>query len=216
MSASSSQERADRIGEVIETSTIRIWAECDQLNCLPRLGSVIKVATFDGEAILAVVSYGETVGIDSTRRAVRRGSADVQDEDVYKRHPELARVLRSTFEALPVAVHRAGQLYYIAPPVPPPLHYSVEATSVTLLGELTDRLDYLPALTRSTGPVPAEQIVIAHIREAFAERGHDLAWLERAAAELGRIYARDYDLLLPILQAIDPGTGAATTGRTIV
>ncbi len=212
MAASSDGAVTGRIGEVIETSTIRIWAECDQLNCLPRLGSVVRMATFDGDSILAVVSYGETTGVDSTRRAVRRGSDDVRDEDVYRRHPELTRVLRSTFEALPVAVLRGGSLYYISPPVPPPLHYSVEQTTPSMLRELTDRLDYLSTLARATGPVPAEQIIIAHVREAFAERGSDYDWLERAAADLGRIYARDYDLLLPILRAIDPAAGLGAQG----
>ncbi len=131
MAASSENVARGRIGEVIETSTVRVWAECDRLNCLPRLGSVVQVATFDGDAILAVVSYGETTGVDSTRRAVRRGSDEVRDEDVYRRHPELARVLRSTFEALPVALLRGGTLHYISPPIPPPLHYSVEEISAT-------------------------------------------------------------------------------------
>jgi hypothetical protein len=199
------RHQAARLGEVIETSTVRIWTECDELNALPRLGSVVEVATAEGDSILAVVSYCETAGIDSTRRAVRRGSNDIRDADVYSRHPELARVLRSTFEAVPVAFLQGATLRCIVPPVPPPLHYSVGAASGHVLRDLTDRLEYLTLIARYSGEVAAEQVLVAHIREAYGERGNDDLWLEHVAAEIGRIYARDYDLLLPILRAIDPG-----------
>ncbi len=202
MDVSSSAER--RLGEVIETSTVRIWAESDTLNALPPLGSLVEVATSNGDTILSIVSFCETSGIDSTRRAVRRGSEDVRDEEVYRRHPELARVLRSTFESVPVAFQHGGTLRCIVPPVPAPLHYSVMTASQSTLRRLTERLEYLPMLSRYSGEVGAEQVMIAHLRYAFAARGDDRLWIERAAAEVGRIYARDYDLLLPILEAIDP------------
>lgn len=204
-----------RLGEVIETSTVRIWAECERLNDLPRLGSVVEVATADGGSVLAVVSYCETAGMDASRRAVRRGSDQIRDAEVYRRHPELARVLRSTFESLPVAFNTGGVFRCVVPPVPPPLHYSVEMAAPESLRRLTDDLGYLPMLSRHTGEVSAPQVIIAHLREAFEARGRDQHWLERAGAEIGRIYARDYDLLLPILKAIDPGPDEFTTDQII-
>lgn len=193
-----------RLGEVIETSTVRIWAECDELNALPRLGTVVEVSTADLGTILAIVSYAETAGLDSTRRAIRRGSNELRDAEIYRRHPELARVLRSTFESVPVAYRRDSALTCVVPPVPPPLHYSVVPAPPEAVFDLTERLDYLPMLARHSGDVPAEQVVIAHIRETFEVRGRDELWLERAAASIGHIYARQYDLLLPVLEAIDP------------
>ncbi len=166
---------------------------------------MVEIATVDNGSIISIVSFCETAGIDSTRRAVRRGSDEIRDDEVYRRHPELTRVLRSTFESVPVAYEYDGKLRCVVPPVPPPLHYSVEsATSQTIMA-LTNRLEYLTLLARHTGEVTAEQMIIAHVREAFQARGHDHKWLEAAAAEIGRIYSRQYDLLLPILQAIDPG-----------
>ena len=196
---------ARRYGEVIETSSVRIWVECDRLNELPPLGSVVCVATEGGDTVFAVVSFCETTGIDSTRRAVRRGSDDVRDAEVYRRHPELTRVLRSTFEAVPIAFLRNESLYCLVPPVPPPLHYSVEAVPPAQLRRLSDRLEYLPMLARYRGEVAAEQIVISHLRATFEARGRDVTWLDRAAGEIGRLYSSEYDRLLPILEAIDPG-----------
>lgn len=209
MDASFDRDTSRRFGEVVETSSVRIWTECDRLNDLPALGSVVQVATAGGESVLAVVTYGETSGVDSSRRAVRRGSDDVRDAEVYRRHPELTRVLRSTFEAVPVAVIEGALLRCVVPPVPPPLHYSVESVTRRVLRALTDRFEYLPMLARYAGDVPAEQVIIAHVRFAFEERARDESWLENVAAEIGRIYARDYDLLLPILEAIDPSRASS-------
>jgi len=194
-----------RYGEVIETSSVRIWVECDRLNDLPPLGSVVCVATEAGESVFAVVSLCETTGIDSSRRAVRRGSAEVRNDEVYRRHPELTRILRSTFEAVPIAFQRQTVLYCLVPPIPPPLHYSVESVSIDQLRRLSDRLDYLTMLARYQGEVAAEQIVISHVRLTFEARGRDSAWLDRAAGAIGRLYSSEYDRLLPILEAIDPG-----------
>ncbi len=212
---SSNVRGSRRIGEVIETSTVRVWAECDHLNELPRLGSVVEVSTTNGDLILGIVSYCETSGIDSTRRAVRRGSDELRDEEIYRRHPELTRVLRSTFEAVPVAVMHGERVRCVVPPVPPPLHYSVETATGVTLRRLTDRFDYFPMLSRHTGEVAAEQVMVAHVRETYEQRGHDDAWLERAASEIGRIYAQQYDLLLPVLQAIDPSRDADTIDRLL-
>lgn len=201
----SSDKARRRYGEVIETSSARIWVECDELNDLPPLGALTHVESESGETIFAVVAYSETTGIDSTRRAVRRGSNEVRDADVYRQHPELNRVLRSTFEAVPIAFEREGRIIYVVPPVPPPLHYSVEPVASTQLARLTDRFDYLATLARYQGDIAAEQIIISHVRAIFDARNHDRDWLDRAAGEISRLYASEYDRLLPILEAIDPG-----------
>jgi hypothetical protein len=201
----SSDSNQQRYGEVIETSSARIWVECDQLNDLPPLGALVQVGSDAGDTIFAVVAFSETTGIDATRRAVRRGSNDVRDADVYRQHPELSRVLRSTFEAIPIAFERDGRIIYVVPPVPPPLHYSVERVTAAQVVRLTDRFDYLATLARYQGEIAAEQIMISHIRSIYTARANDRQWLDTAAADISRLYASEYDRLLPILEAIDPG-----------
>lgn len=210
----SSENERRRYGEVIETSSARIWVECDQLNDLPPLGTLTQVDAESGETIFAVVAFSETTGIDSTRRAVRRGSNDVRDAAVYQQHPELNRVLRSTFEAVPIAFEREGRIVYVVPPVPPPLHYSVEQVATVRLSQLTDRLDYLATLARYQGDIAPEQIVISHVRAIYDARERDREWLDRAAGEISHLYSNEYDRLLPILEEIDPGD--EPTGLRIV
>lgn len=203
MGASSNGRAPTRLGEVIETSTVRFWAESDRLNELPPLGSVVRVALPSGDVVLAVVCFGQTSGIDETRRAIRRGSDTVRDDEVYRQHPELAQILRTTFAALPVAYRRDGTLRRMLPPLPPPLHYSVEAVERAELTELTDDLRYLRLIATTTLEVPADQLVAAHVREASAVRGADANWLEEAAGEIARLFKDDYGRLVPILEAIE-------------
>ncbi|HET7035411.1 MAG TPA: hypothetical protein VFI42_07000 [Thermomicrobiaceae bacterium] len=197
-------ESRQRLGEIIETSTVRIWVESDRLHELPPLGAVVTAAGGSGDLVFAVVSFGVTAGVDATRRAVRRGSDEVRDEEIYRRHPELKQILRTTFEAAPVAFKRDGRIVRIVPPLPPPLHYSVELASGADLCALTDDPQYLSQLTGYRGEVPVEQLIVAHLRAVYAQRTEDVDWLERAAREVARIYKQDYERLLPILEAIEP------------
>lgn len=184
---------------------MRLWVESDELHALPPLGTVVTADSGAGDLVFAVVSFGLTSGLDATRRAVRRGSDSVRDAEVYRQHPELEKILRTTFEAVPVAFKRGGRVFRIVPPLPPPLHYSVEKAAEADLCALTDDPRYLTQLCAYRGDVPVEQLIVAHLRAVFAQRGEDLDWLERAAREVARIYKQDYDKLMPILEAIEPG-----------
>lgn len=204
MVGSSNGSAPQRLGEVIETSTVRLWVESDRLHVLPPLGSVVRVANGAGDTIYAVVSFGQTAGIDETRRAIRRGSDQVRDDEVYRRHPELTQILRTTFEALPVAYRRGGVIRRMLPPLPPPLHYSVEAVEGDDLRDLTDDPRYLSLLVAADAAVPTDHLVAAHLRQVYEARGDDRPWLEMAAREIARLLKNDYDRVLPLLEAVDP------------
>jgi len=201
---SSNGHLSDRLGEIIETSTTRLWVESDQLNLLPPLGSVVVARNEAGQSIYCVVSFGETAGIDTTRRAVRRGSNVVRDQDVYREHPELKQILRTTFEALPVAYQDGVWLRYGLPPVPPPLHYSMVEVSAIELNQLVERLGYLSTLSEIATDVPADALIVAHVRWVYQAKGGDRDWVEQAAQSVARLFQSDYERAVPILEGIDP------------
>lgn len=200
----SEQTAPERLGEVIETSTVGFVAECDELHCLPPLGSLVRVNGPADEVIYAVVTYGETGSIDPGRRVVRRGSPDLRDQEIYHQNPELRHVLRSIFTAAAIAYRREGRLSYLLPPLPPPLHYSVERVRPAEAREVTDQPRYFAILAQYRGEIPADQLLAAHVRHLYELREHDRDWLERAARELARIFKHDYDRLVPLLEALDP------------
>jgi hypothetical protein len=195
-----------RIGEIIETSTVGFWAESVALHELPPLGSLVTVSLPDGGKVVGVVAFGQTTGIDEGRRAVRRGDAEVFDSAIYDRHPELTRILRTTFRVVTVGYFRPnGTPRHHLPPIPPPLHYSVSRCDQATTCAFTDEPRYFATLDASVGEVTSEQLLAAHIRSVTADRGDDEAWRAEAGRQVARLLKRDYDRLLTVLEAIDPG-----------
>ncbi len=196
-----------RIGEIIETSTVGFWAESVNLHDLPPLGALVSVDVPDVGTLYGVVAFGQTAGIDEGRKAVRRGSDEVFDGAIYDRHPELTRILRTTFRVVTIGFAGAdGQPRHHLPPTPPQLHYSVSRCERAAVERFTDEPRYFPTLMASEGEVAPEQLLAAHIRAVYAVRGQDGVWLAGAGRQVARLLKRDYDRLLTVLEAIDPGT----------
>jgi len=207
-----------RIGEVIETSTVGFWAESTVLHELPPLGALVTVGQPDGAVLYGVVAFGQTAGLDAGRRAIRRGDEQTVDSAIYDRHPELRRILRTTFRAVTVGYTGAdGRPRHHLPPCPPPLHYSVARPGHAALLAFTDVPRYLAILAAAEGEVAPEQLLAAHIRCVYTDRGTDAVWLAAAGRGVARLLKRDYDRLLTVLEAIDPGASderGRPAGRT--
>ena len=205
-----------RIGEIVETTSTGFVAESFELNSPPPLGSVVAVHVPTGKAteatIYAVVTYGQTAGLDPSRRAIRRSSDAVFDEAIYRENPELDHVLRTEFGAALVGFVADGQVRQHLPSQPPPLHFSVKSILPEELGRFTDSLNYLRLLLTVAGPVLPPQILAANVREVYRQRGQDRAWLSAAAREIAILLKDDHQALLTVLYAIDPGPPSASAG----
>ena len=193
-----------RIGEIIETRSTGFVAESYQLHGPPALGSLVKVKVDDHREIYAVVSYGETGGIEPGRRPVRWSTDEIFDEAIYEEHPELRRTLRTEFTALSVGGVEGEEARQGLPSEPPPMHYSVYSCIPEEVLRFTEELYYLRLLLAGEGPVPKEQLLVTHLREVCRARGNDEEWLSRAAREIARLLKRDYDRLMTVLLGIEP------------
>ncbi len=196
-----------RIGEIIETRSTGFVAESYQLHRPPALGSLVKVKVDDNREVYAVVSYGETGGIEPGRRPVRWSTDEVFDEAIYDEHPELRRTLRTEFTALSVGSGEGEETRQGVPSEPPPMHYSVYSCLPEEIVRFTEELYYLRLLLSGEGPVPREQLLVTHLREVYRARGNDEEWLSRAAREIARLLKRDYDRLMTVLLGIEPYSG---------
>ena len=194
-----------RIGEIIETGTTGFVAESLELHRPPALGSLVKVEVGGGACVYGVVSHGTTAGLDPGRRAVRRSTEQVYDQAIYDEHPELKRTLRTEFSVLLVGCVEDGVTRQHLPAQPPPLHYSVHQCTEEEVRAFSERLYYLRLLLSATGEVPSEQLLAAHVRQAYRQRGEDREWLERAAREIAALLKHDYERLMTVLYAIEPG-----------
>lgn len=204
-----------RIGEIIETMSTGFVAESFELNQPPALGSLVVVRLPDtdpaglspsGQSLYAVVTYGQTVGLDPSRRAVRQSTETVFDEAIYREHPELRHTLRTEFGAALVGFSAEGRIRQHLPSQPPPLHFSVHQAPVEEVRRFTEHLQYLRLLWMSSGEVSPPQVLAANVREVFHQRGDDRMWLDRAAREIATLFKNDHETLLTVLYAIDPGS----------
>ena len=83
----------DRIGEIIETETTAFVAESFTLHRPPALGRLVYVTAGEGIVLYGVVCYGTTASPDPGRRAVRRSTAEIYDDAIYREHPQLQLTL---------------------------------------------------------------------------------------------------------------------------
>ncbi len=196
---------AERLGEVVETATTSFVAESDQLHLLPDLGALVRVGGRSSQPrYYGVVSFGETGGLDSSRRAVRRGGEGVQDEEVYQRHPELEHVLRTVFSVVVIGFGSDTGHRHVLPAQPAPLHYSVHPCGQDEVAAFCANPRYLPMLLSAQGDLLPEMLVASHLRwvDAIVQDSH--AWLSDATRRLARLMKRDYDRFVTIAQAIAP------------
>ena len=194
-----------RIGEIVETCSTHFLGEGFDLHRPPALGRLVKVEVGPQSRIYAVVSYGQTSGLEPGRRAIRRGTDDVYDEAIYQEHPELRRTLRTVFQAVLVGWEEGSRLRQQLPPQPPPLHFSVRECDPGEVTRFSDGLYYLRLLLSAAIDTPLPHLIVAHVNETHRLRGDDTAWLERTAQELAALLKHDHEALMGILYAIEPG-----------
>lgn len=197
-----SQER-EIIGEIIETSTLAFVAESQQLHQPPALGELIVVQVDGDDYCYGVVTYGTTSSPDVGRRVVRRATDDVRDEAIYNQHPQLTRLLQTTFRAKLVGWRENNRLVQSIPPTPPPLHHTVYRCPADIKPLVERGFYYFRLLLDDAGEVPAEHVLAAHVRYAYREQGQNDAWLERAAREIASLLKNDHERLMSVLYAID-------------
>ncbi len=202
------------IGEVIGTTSLNFTAqrltggengEAPGPVQPPDLGSLVWVPLPRGGRVFAVVAYGTTEGLDRGRVAVVRTHGDVVNERVYHEHPQLAAVLRTEFLAILVGYEEPDRtLHRHLPPQPPPLHYAVYTTTPEEATAFSEDLRYLRLLLNTGSPVPAEQLLAAHIRALYRARNQDREWLTQAARYMANLLKRDYDRLRAAVEALEP------------
>ncbi len=104
-----------KVGEIVTVTTTTFAAQSYELNAAPPFGSLLRVQagpdTTNGAreprgsrgrpaAYYALCYATETGSIEPGRHAVAWGRFEDDEDDVYRRQPQLNQVLRTTFDAL--------------------------------------------------------------------------------------------------------------------
>lgn len=189
-----------KIGEVIEASTGEFVAECYELHTPPPLGSLVR--TTDGQVeIYGVVCNASTQSIDPGRRPLARGREESEEENIYRQHPQLSRLLRTTFDTLVIGHGQGDELHHYLPPRPPRVHSFVYLCEGDEVRRFTRSLDFLAILLGArAGSV--DEVVSACLRQAAGAHDDERAFLVRVGKELAVLLGGELNRLNAILRRI--------------
>ena len=189
-----------KIGEVIGASTGEFVAECYELHTPPPLGSLVR--TTDGEVeIYGVVCNASTESIDPGRRPLARGREESEEENIYRQHPQLSRLLRTTFDTLIIGHGQGDELHYYFSPRPPRVHSFVYLCEGDEVRRFTRSLDFLAILLGArAGSV--DEVVSACLRRAAGAHDDERAFLVRVGKELAVLLGGELNRLNAILRRI--------------
>ncbi|GAB4118539.1 MAG: HAS-barrel domain-containing protein [Roseiflexaceae bacterium] len=204
-----SERTTERIGEVIEASTIGFTAGAYELLAAPPFGALVRAQTRDaGVAVYGLVYDIRTGSKEPGGRALVRGRTytgrEIFDDEIYQEHPDLAEVLQTEFSALTVGFTAHGRIYQYLPSHPPPVHYSVYECSPTEVVAFTEATDFFRTPLYAS-QLPGDELLAAAIRSAARARaGAEREYLVMAGREVASLLKDDYDRLTAILRRIRP------------
>lgn len=192
-----------KIGEVIEASTGQFVAECYELHSPPPLGSLVKTSDGDVE-IYGVVCNASTESVDPGRRPIARGREEATEEGIYRQHPQLSKLLRTTFDTIiighSVGAQRAVPQHYL-PPRPPRVHSFVYICGQDEVRRFTQALDFLTLLLNAKAN-SVDEIISACLRQASCAHDDKHAFLVKAGKELATQLGGELNRLNAILRRI--------------
>ncbi len=190
----------DKIGEVIEANTGHFAAECYELHSPPPLGCLVKTSHSDVE-IYGVVCKAATESIETNRRPIARGKEEATEEGIYRQHPQLSKLLRTTFDTLIIGHGQGREIHHYLPPRPPRVHSFVYLCQNDEVRRFTQSLDFLTVLLNAkTNSV--DEIVSACLRQASSTHNDKRAFLVKAGKELAIQLGGELNRLNAILRRI--------------
>ena len=187
-------QSSGKIAEVIEAETTRFTAQCYDLYGLPPLGSLVHTGD-----VYAIVFNASTSSLEPGRKPLARGKDETTEEDIYKSSPQLAKLLRSEFEAVTVGFKDVESLRQYLPPQPARIHAFVYLCQPDEVKEFGGSFDFLDILVNAALPIPAEELIAASLRQMSRVQDDPRAFLVAAGKELASLLSSQYDRLKSIL-----------------
>ena len=202
---------ADRVGEVVESSSTQFLAQCYRLHAPPPLGSLVRVQD-DQREILAVVCDASTGPFQPGRRPIARGSEETNEDDLYAHNPQLDKLLRTLFQAQIVGYTTGAGgsdaamgegVYQHLPPNPPRIHAFVYACANDEAAQFSCSLDFIHLLVNTSAPA-GDELIFACLRYLGQSQQDPGDFLVRAGKELSLLLAGEPQRLSAVLKGLRP------------
>ena len=191
--------------EVLESRTSGWLAQCRELHCAPPFGSWVRapdlsVSTGQSrEVVYGVVSKIETAPFDLNRRPAALWT---NEDEMSARHPQIGKLLRTTFEVQCLGWSDGVNCFQSLPPQPPRLHSFVLQCDDDDVRNFTTKHDWIRLLLNGTVE-NADELLIAVARNAIrahqANAPHDIEYSIALGKTLARLLQADYLRLRAIL-----------------
>lgn len=190
------------VGRVLRANTAGFAVGCrvSQLSA-PSFGCLVKAQPVDEREAIYGLIYDMHIDDDQLiRRLVMAESPREEAINDQRRN----RLLPIEMSVLTVGYRLNGTIFHGLPPRPPlnldPVYICANRREVE---EFTERLGYLRLILRAVGGnVPVDQLLVAHIRNAYEQRGWDTEWTMRVIEEVIELLRSNYDVLIPTLEAL--------------
>jgi len=195
------QDTTQRLGEVVEASTVEFTTQCYRLYEAPPLGSLVRCG--DEDSIYGIVFESSTSSMDPARRPIARGEGEESEEAVYRSNPQLTRLLLTEFRALVVGHASDGQVRRYLAPAPPRIYSFVYPCGDEELREFSGSLDFLSILL--SAPIAAQdEVVAAFLRQASASHADRKGFLVESGRALAGQLSGQLQRLNNILRRLSP------------
>ena len=204
------------IGRVLRASTagFAIGSRVQQLSA-PSFGCLVKAQPIDNREAIYGLVYDMHIDDDPLVRRLVLAETPRQSIIEDQRNN---RLLPIEMSVITVGYQVAGDIRHGLPPRPP---LNLDPVFLCASGREMRRFTdypggYLRLILRAGHSVPIDQLLVAHIQQAYAQRGQDTAWVLDTVQELVELLRSDYDLLIPILEPISAALPELplTTGET--
>ncbi len=195
--------------EVLESRTTGWVAQCRALHCAPPFGSFVRVPNevpddAQREIIYGVVAHIETLPFEANRRPLALWT---DENDMEARHPQIGKLLRTTFEVRCVGWTRGENqtIHQSLPPQPPRLHSFVIPCDLEDIRRFTQGHDWIRLLFDSAGTMggaSADELLVAACNQTIAAHNRNIEYSIALGKTLALLLRADYLRLRAILGRI--------------
>ena len=193
-------KRARRIGEVIETNTYEVVAQCYELYDSPPVGSLVAIGS---PPVYAAVKLITTEPLDPSRPILARGQGATTEDQIYKDNPQIPMLLTTRFEGLLIGYQDDEVDRPYLPPLPPRVHSFVYTCGDGLITRITSDFTFLQLMVGQIERV-SDEVIGAFIRMADSYQTQDEEFLMKASRILAQELSGDFPRLNSILRRVRP------------
>ena len=195
-------EEPVEIGRVLRANTtgFAVGSRVNQLST-PGFGSLVKAQPAgEHEAIYGLIY---NINIDDDQLIRRLVMVEDPRPEVIE-DQRTNRILPIEMSVLAVGYRLDGRLLYGLPPRPPlNLDPVLLVEDSHELRQFTENPGYLRLILRAEGSrVPVDQLLVAHLHDAYLRRGEDVEWVVSVVRELIELLRSNYDVLIPTMEAL--------------